>query len=248
MKDWTIHEIEGLTQAQIEAFADAHREEIKGHSAFFVELGRFGYSALVCADGRHLKHANEYQLHYPESRYPDRESLHRRFLEVLSGKLFTENELAETSKSYEEAQAKRSYLVNIYADRRQHQSIWCYGKPAEWYEREKDTAVFSRVAYGWYHAHDRDFVERMAALWDALEKANDPLRDYESAKEAFKYEMRNHEYAINWQGDWDVIRCFANVDGEDAEDMLPKTGWSPEAMRAYRDAAGEIMEEYRLVA
>lgn len=25
------------------------------------------------------------------------------------------------------------------------------------------------------------------------------------------YEMANHEYAINWQGNWDVLSCFGNI-------------------------------------
>lgn len=32
--------------------------------------------------------------------------------------------------------------------------------------------------------------------------------DHEAAEEAFLYEMDNHEYAINWTGDEDVLDCF----------------------------------------
>lgn len=32
--------------------------------------------------------------------------------------------------------------------------------------------------------------------------------DPEFAEEAFSYEMDNHEYAINWSGDEDVLACF----------------------------------------
>lgn len=34
------------------------------------------------------------------------------------------------------------------------------------------------------------------------------MRDKEFAYEAFLYEMDNHEYAINWDGDADVLGCF----------------------------------------
>lgn len=34
------------------------------------------------------------------------------------------------------------------------------------------------------------------------------LDDAEFAEEAFLYEMDNHEYAINWTGDEDVLACF----------------------------------------
>jgi len=247
MNDWKISDIENLTESQLESMADMSMEVIKGHKVFFGTFGKyFKYSAIVCSDGQQLKHANEYQLHYAESRYPNVESLHKRFVERLNEKLFTEDELLETSDDYQEREAKRYYLMNIYSAKREYQSIWCCGEPAEWYKREKaeGKALFSKVAYAYYHWYDKWFVEHMQELWDGMEAANDPLRDYEHAYKAFKYEMFNHEYAISWQGDWDVIRCFANVDGDNAEDMLPKTGWSDEVKRAYVDAANDVMAAY----
>jgi hypothetical protein len=34
------------------------------------------------------------------------------------------------------------------------------------------------------------------------------MRNKEFAEAAFLYEMDNHEYAINWSGDEDVLECF----------------------------------------
>ena len=34
------------------------------------------------------------------------------------------------------------------------------------------------------------------------------IEDHEFAESAFLYEMDNHEYAINYDGDEDVLRCF----------------------------------------
>ena len=34
------------------------------------------------------------------------------------------------------------------------------------------------------------------------------VNDHDFAYEAFLYEMDNHEYAINWTGDEDVLACF----------------------------------------
>ena len=36
----------------------------------------------------------------------------------------------------------------------------------------------------------------------------DAMKDKEFAEAAFLYEMDNHEYAINWDGDDDVLNCF----------------------------------------
>ena len=67
---------------------------------------------------------------------------------------------------------------------------------------------------------------------------NEAMKDPEFAKSAFRYEMDNHEYAINWEGDADVLSCF---------------GWDPdtfskvhtEIQNAYLDARKEHMEHFR---
>lgn len=38
---------------------------------------------------------------------------------------------------------------------------------------------------------------------------HEALKDKEFAEAAFLYEMDNHEYAINWDGDADVLACFS---------------------------------------
>lgn len=42
------------------------------------------------------------------------------------------------------------------------------------------------------------------------------LSDMDIAEAAFLYEMDNHEYAINWSGDEDVLNCF----GLDEEELV----------------------------
>ena len=37
---------------------------------------------------------------------------------------------------------------------------------------------------------------------------DEAMNDEEFAYEAFLYEMDNHEYAINWDGDEEVLSCF----------------------------------------
>lgn len=65
------------------------------------------------------------------------------------------------------------------------------------------------------------------------------MKDPEFAKAAFRYEMDNHEYAINWEGDADVLCCF---------------GWSPKSFadtadiaiqNAYLAARNEHIEHFR---
>lgn len=66
------------------------------------------------------------------------------------------------------------------------------------------------------------------------------MKDPVFAEEAFRYEMDNHEYAINWQGDWDVCSCFFSVEyesGKTGDDYLKESGCSDEIIKAYHRAA-----------
>lgn len=69
------------------------------------------------------------------------------------------------------------------------------------------------------------------ALFEMLKRhtreLHDALQDEEFAEAAFLYEMDNHEYAINWDGDADVLTCFSL-----SEEKLYEMGLD----RAYRRA------------
>ena len=61
----------------------------------------------------------------------------------------------------------------------------------------------------------------------------DAMKNKEFAEAAFLYEMDNHEYAINWSADEDVLACF-NMSFED----LRKLGLES----AYRQARNQHMK------
>lgn len=232
--DLTIDDIEGWNADFIASIGGEHID-VKGHDVYLVDLGGYwGYSALVCADGRHIKYADDYELHH---RNKTREELRDWYVESMNAKLFTEEEIVQPSDDYHERQAKVGYLVNYYSYRRE---CWHFiGERPSWYD---DGVTCCPGCYIMYRREDEDFARHIQELYWSFKAANDPLRDYEHAYKAFLYEMYNHEYAISWQGDWEVIRCFSDVDGECADDMLPKTGWSDEVKRAYRDASRKAME------
>lgn len=65
--------------------------------------------------------------------------------------------------------------------------------------------------------------ENKKAFIDMLVKHSDDIRalivsDKDAAYEAFLYEMNNHEYAINYDGDGDVLNCFG-LDFEQLEEL-----------------------------
>ena len=237
-----IHEIEALDENAVKAMAK-EAIEIKGHTVYLADLGGyFGYSALVFAEGRHIYHANDYALHHDNK---DGAELRKWYIETMAEKLFTEDEIKKPSNDYGERQAKEHYLRNYYPMRRDHQSIFCIvDEVAEWYKRDKESAIFSNIAFAYFKPEDRAFVEHLNELYEAFTACNNPLRDYEHAKAAFVYEMRNHEYPINWQGDFDVISCFAKVAYKSDGTEIDHTGWTDEIKRAYRDAAREVNKSW----
>lgn len=89
----------------------------------------------------------------------------------------------------------------------------------------------------------KDFFSRPNELPSLME-------NHDFAVDAFYYEMVNHEYGINYQGDWDVINCFVDKEPEFKEcrtykEYLIKAGHTnwitpyEEARQKYFQAAGE---------
>ena len=81
---------------------------------------------------------------------------------------------------------------------------------------------------------------------DMLERHSNAIKDLiisdeQVAEAAFRYEMDNHEYAINWDGDEEILRCF----GMDYDD-LSKHGLE-DAYRRARKAHMTYMQEVGVI-
>lgn len=241
-KIWTIHDIESLTEQQAAEMAES-RQDIKGHNVYFVDFGGyFKFSALVFADGQHIKYANDYELHHPNT---DRAALRKIYIDKLNSKLFADEEL-QTVNSYDDYTAKSYYIRNYYAMRRPYISAFFIGSDAEWVEIERKTEkmIFSPVFMDYYAPENADFVKRGAELLRGLDEAEQ--RNKENAEyweSAFLREMYNHEYGINWQADYDVISCFGNCsnveDYTDAEKLFSAAGFNEVQKSAYLAARRE---------
>ena len=240
-KEYTIRDIEALTEAQAAEMA-IETATVKGHQVYFVDFGGyFGYSVLVFADGHYIKYANDYELHHKDK---SRDELRGFYLSSLNKKLFTADEM-ETVNDYQEKKAKEYYIRNYYGLRRDHISMFFCG-PDE--EREKlrkktENMIFSPVFMAYYDKKDADFVKCGEELISALEKAEPQKDNAEYWKSAFLYEMFNHEYGINWQADFDVCSCFgdcssvANID--DINELFNACNFSDIQRAAYMAARRE---------
>lgn len=72
-------------------------------------------------------------------------------------------------------------------------------------------------------------------------EVKEAMRYEEFAEAAFLYEMDNHEYAINWDGDDDVLACFGFDFGD-----LEKLGLE-NAYRRARNAHMKHAEEWGMI-
>ena len=95
--------------------------------------------------------------------------------------------------AFSEEQLKMA-LKKLGATKEECVSIFGHGDIVKKVDAPRFVAMLKR--------HDKEVREALVA-------------DKDFAVEAFLYEMDNHEYAINWSGDEDVLGCF----GLEAEDL-----------------------------
>ena len=76
--------------------------------------------------------------------------------------------------------------------------------------------------------HTKEMQERLKA-------------DVDFAEAAFLYEMDNHEYAINWSGDEDVLDCFA-ITWKEIEEWGLQLAWDSARRKHFKHA-----EEWEMI-
>lgn len=100
---------------------------------------------------------------------------------------------------------------------------------------------------GYYFKFDAEEIRSFVTEPDPIVEL---LKDPEFAYSAFYYEMGNHEYHINnYQGNWDVISCFAKVkycdDDWNLENYFRQLDWPEETKEAYKKARADFLKAAR---
>lgn len=71
-----------------------------------------------------------------------------------------------------------------------------------------DTDKIYRLGMGGFYL--REDAQKIRDYLNKPDELQDLMKDHDFAVSAFRYEMDNHEYAINtYQGDWEVVGCFS---------------------------------------
>jgi len=246
IKDFSISDIEALTYEQVENMSE-EMQTIKGHQVYFVDFGGyFKYSVLVFRDKHHLYYADDYELHH--SYMKDREELKKYYIEEMQNRLFDDASILAPLTDYTEKERRINYLNNYYP-------LLCDDKVSAFNifhddsEREEFRKKVENMYYcgciGFFYTSNPAFVRRLEKLYSGVIKASEQASNSpEYWFNAFKYEMYNHEYAINWQGDYDVCSCFCHCEYGEYKtgiDYLREAGFDDTVVSAYCKAKSEVM-------
>lgn len=194
----TIREIERITFAEAQNMAIA-TTEIKEHDCFFVELGEhFGYSVLIFKNGRHIYHANDYELHNSHIvTKKGKEALKRYYIKSLSKKLFTNAELLEPIGSYEEYNRKDYFLRNYWIMRYDYISAFAITEEDQnaIEEGKKSHPFFNSMSF--CYVANKEIIDEESKYFEHLQKEYEKLsNDLDSFREIIATELANHEACL----------------------------------------------------
>lgn len=200
MKEFNITEIENLTYTEAAKMA-LEKLNIKGHDCFLVDFsGYFGYSALVFKNGKHIYYANDYELHH---RYivekSGREALRNYYIKEMNEKLYTDEELLEEVKTYDEYEKKSYFLRNYYIMRQDYISVFFIGsneeREARQREIEKNYPYYNSVSF--CYVSDPEIINTQKKYLAILRNAYKHLQNnLEIFREMVRKELANHEACI----------------------------------------------------
>lgn len=196
----SIRGIEALAETEAEYLVNAlhgEKKAIKQHEVYFIDLrGYFGFCALVFKNGRHIYHADQFELHYKYMN-GDRKKLYKKFVQILRGKLYTDRELRGPIKNYVEYTNKCYFLRNYYSMRFEYLSIFGIGEEAQrnFDEKRKIFTVYNENSFCYMLPENAADVKKQAELLQAVENSYKAfINDAENFKNAIIHELYNFEY------------------------------------------------------
>ena len=200
MKEMNIKEIESLTLEEAKNIA-LENLTIKDHDCFLVDFsGYFGYSILVFKNGKHIYHANDYELHHRHLvKENGRDALRAYYIKEMNEKLYTDAEMMEEPTSYNEYEKKNHFLRNYYIMRYDYESIFFIGTDAEREARqrkiEKEYPYYDPVSF--CYVSDRRIIEIQKKYLEILQNGYKYLQNnLEVFREMVRKELANHEACI----------------------------------------------------
>lgn len=212
MKTWNIDTIEKITQAEAEALAE-EKIIIKEHECFLIDFeGRFGYSILVFKNGNQVHYANDYELHHEYFiKESGRAALKEYYISKTSDKLFTDAELLEDIKTYDEYRRKSYFLHNYWIMRYNHIS-W-FGKADDETRKKLETEYIYDCKVCFCYVADNSIIEAANRYFEHLENEFKKLQnDDEVFRKMIRYELANHEAQVSGEFDTTLLSLGMRFD------------------------------------
>lgn len=243
-----IRDIKTLTELEVKQLA-TESTMIKDHTVYFVDLkGYYGYSALVYKNNHQIHYVNDYELHHKNRTH---EELKKIYINGISSKIFTESEIInDPIKDYNDYQLKNHYLYNYWHMQFDYVSSFAILNTEE--QKKAFDEKIKGMTYcpiGFYYIKDKSVIDRHIKLYKALEANNKKAttNNYDYWYKAFLHEFWNHEYCINYQGDYDVINAIGSVewlsDCAGYNDYLNASDLNEVQKKAYKAARSEYLNK-----
>lgn len=193
-----ITNIEKLTYEEAQKLA-IETMRIKDHTCIFTELGEsFGYSILVFKNEKQIYYANDYELHHAWLvREQGKEALRDFYIKEMQNKLYTDDELLQDIKSYDEYNKKSYFLRNYWIMRYDYLTAFAIGKKNQekLEEDKKEYPFFNPISF--CYVKDKNIIKNQLIYlnhiveeFDKLKSSNDTFR------EMIRHELANHEACI----------------------------------------------------
>lgn len=193
-----ITNIESLTYEEAKALA-VETMRIKDHDCIFAELGEsFGYSVLVFKDGMYIYYANDYELHHNWLvKEKGKEALRDFYIKEMQNKLYTDEELLQDIKSYDEYDKKQHFLKNYWIMKYDYLSAFAIGREnQEKVEKgKKSYPFFNPISF--CYVKDKNIIEIQTKYLKHIEREFKKLKSSnDTFREMIRYELANHEACI----------------------------------------------------
>ena len=128
LKNLTWEQVENLTEEQTKEHAD-EQITIKGYNCYFINLPPYyNYSVLVYKNGHYIM--EDLELHHP-SKKGNKEELKKLYIESLTQKLFTPEEIDTPIMTHQEEESKHDFVINYYKNQFDSLSLWYIGEKQE---------------------------------------------------------------------------------------------------------------------
>ena len=196
LKDLTWEQVENLTEEETKENAE-EQIIIKGYNCYFINLPPYyNYSVLVYKNGHYI--TQDLELHHP-TKEGNKEELKKLYIESLTQKLFTPEEIDTPIMTHQEEQLKEYFVRNYYQNQYDNLSLFYIGeKQGKELQRKINEEGYKYGARALFTAfkseEERNDVINVLNTFLKRQKEYKKRDGINYFREHIRHELFNHEY------------------------------------------------------